>query len=407
MKKYLTNIKWILFVALLIRLVVSLYIHPIRNFIFSDAANYVEVADRIIQGNLNTSHFFQPIGYSLLIALIKIIFNSNWHFVLAILQSMASTFAIYLIYRILNKEFTKNFTVISCWIMTLHIPFIIFDGYSMTESLSGLMTALVVTFFYNKKWLYLGITLAVSSWIKGLLIFCVPFLVLYFIFFNKEKILQTNIKIIIPILFSMLILGFYSQSKIGKFFTSPRNGGLNFVEGKCVQKWNQDSEGANWLSPMYYQLGYHNPSDKHIWNEPFWKSGYFFQQGLNCIIDRPVVLIQSLENIPFLWIGNFVWPINQSDNAHWIRLYDMIFAIFSFGGLIAFLFLEKNILKSNYYVWIIPTLALFSCVYIFKAEARLRVPFDYVLIVITLLGYSMLNRARKSNFNNESKQSQT
>jgi len=51
--------------------------NPMENFMFSDMANYVQVADLIQKGDWRATHFFQPIGFPYLILFLKSNF-SNW-----------------------------------------------------------------------------------------------------------------------------------------------------------------------------------------------------------------------------------------------------------------------------------------------------------------------------------------
>jgi hypothetical protein len=188
----------------------------------------------------------------------------------------------------------------------------------------------------------------------------------------------------------LLLHGAFTYRAIGEFEMISSEGGLNFVEGKCPSKRNFDSTGAAWYSPLYGQLGI---TAAKQWDRPFTDSAYFMNEGLKCIRRNPVVLVTSLEGIPFLFVGNFLWPASQFTTAPLTRLYDQVLGLWLAIGLaIGYRSLWPLTVRTYpvFIAWALPMLGLFLCVYVFKSEIRFRVPFDVWLIPVAASGWALL-----------------
>lgn len=121
------------------------------------------------------------------------------------------------------------------------------------------------------------------------------------------------------------------------------------------------------------------------------------REGFRCIQNDPLVLVQSLEHIPLLFIGNFTWPATTLSVAPFIRAYELFFSIFLLTGLLVWLRSCWPVRAAEYeqlLIWLTPILALFVCVYVFKSEIRFRVPFDVYFIPVAVQGWRiiLLNR---------------
>lgn len=389
----------ILLVGFLLRLGYVQFIGPVARSIYSDMANYVYVADLINNGEWRITHFFQPIGFPYIILLIKLI-TPDWTRMLEWIHIISSCLSCWLVWKTARESFGERIALISLLITSIHLPWISFTGLALAETLFILFLSLLawlslklVRSLKVKYALLWSITFFLAFLMKGTHVFYGPLLLLGLLYFKRKdslKVLAT-----ISILMGALLIGhgLFTKAKVGKFSFSASAGGLNFVEGKCPQKNNADNAGYSWLSPLYHQLGM---TEQKKWNKPFTDSSYFMQEGLKCIKKNPYVLIQSLEGIPFLFMGNTLWPANQSRISPQIRLYELLFAVFSITGLIIFFryFLLLPNKMEDMLVWILPILSIFVCVYIFKSEIRFRVPFDVWIIPVAVNGWSQLLKAR-------------
>lgn len=395
-----TRIAFILLaIGFLARLAYVQFINPISSSLYSDMANYLQLADMIKRGEWRESQFFQPIGFPYFIFILRT-FTHNWMTLLEWIQIVSGTISLWLFWQTAKASFGEKIGLISLAIGSVHLPWLAFTGLALAENL-------FIFFLSFLAWITLKLVREVKVqfaviWAvifftafltKGTHIFYGPLFVLGFFYFHRKSSIRNILIISIIISAGLLSHGLFTKNKIGHFQISASAGGLNFVEGKCPQKNNADNTGYSWLSPLYHQL---DMNQLKKWDRPFTDSGYFMNEGLNCIAKNPFVLIQSLEGIPFLFFGNTLWPANQSSIAQQMRLYELFFSCFCLVGLTVYIRFLKN--SSNrqeeILVWVLPILSVMICVYIFKSELRFRIPFDIWFIPVAVKGWELLFKAK-------------
>lgn len=374
------------------------FVHPIELSIYSDMENYVRISDSILAGRWDASLFFQPIGYPLLLAALRLT-TPDWLPALGALQIAASCATMILVWRAAAISFGRGVGLLTLAVAAVHLPWITYAGFSFSETfftlvlaVLALMTPRVAQGLGFRQGLLWGAVFFLALLLKGTHIFVVVVFLLGLMLIKGLASWRTVVAISLSVWIGLLAHGAFTQQTIGKFQMTASAGGLNFVEGKCPAKANEDSVGAVWLSPLYYQLG---ETGRKKWDRPFTDSGFYFGEGLRCILQDPLVLLQSIEGIPFLFIGNWMWPSINLPYRNWIRLYEMIFAVFSLVGLAACgLLTMPRQDRGRVLAWTAPLLGLFLCVYVFKSEVRFRVPFDVWVIPLGAAGWLALWRAR-------------
>ena len=367
--------------------------------IFSDMGNYVQIANDLMENKWLVTHFFQPIGFPYLLYLLKLV-TADWLSILALIHIITSTLSLWFIWKTVKETMGEKIGLISLFIATIHLPWIAFNGLVLSESL-------FIFFLSALSWLTLrlvrqGNVLNAVLWvvvffmaflIKGTHVFFAPLLILTVFYFKRIAAVKYLATMVVLLSLCLLGHGLFTKNKINKFQMSASAGGLNFVEGKCPEKNNADSNGYSWLSPLYHQLGMTNMKR---WDHPFSDSGFFMKEGFKCIGQNPMVLVQSFEGIPYLFVGNVLWPVNQMTVKNSMRWYDLFFGCFSLIGLaVYFRFLKYNENRNEeILVWVLPIVSVFLCVYIFKSEIRFRIPFDVWIIPVTVKGWSYLIKAK-------------
>lgn len=365
----------------------------LENQYWSDMRIYMKISKAIDYGVWTDSHFFQSIGYPLLISGVKKI-SDNFGSFLTWLQALASSLTLVFLYLMIRNSLGRRVGLISLALGTIHLPWILFSNFALPETFFTLL--LSVAGYLSQRIIYSrrphpfipilwGLAFILAWWLKGIHALWGPiFLIGLMIIKRKESFLPV---FLISSIVGGGLLGhaFLTHQKIGKIQFGPSTGGLNLVEGKCPSKINTDSAGFHWQSPLYFQLGLNHKKD---WSVPFTDSGYYFKQGLKCIQENPLVLLQSFESIPFLFYGNTLWPFNRLPIAGMARLYELFLVLFFVPGIMIFLLRFKNFAGPKEFVmWICPMLAIFLCVYIFKAEMRYRIPFDLWFIPVAAKGW--------------------
>jgi len=382
-----------------LRLAYVQFINPIGSSLYSDMANYVQVADLIRINEWRPSHFFQPIGFPYLILLLKTL-TPKWITALEWLQIAAGTLTLFIMWKVSKESFGEKIGLISLALASVHLPWVAFTGYALSENVFILLLATLAWLTLklvrgeNKSFALLWAVIFFAAFlIKGVHIFYAPLFILTLFICKGTKAIKNIVIICLVISTGLVGHGIFTKQKIGKFQMSASAGGLNFVEGKCPLKNNADNAGYSWLSPLYHQLGM---NQMKRWDHPFTDSSFFMKEGLKCIKNDPFVLVQSLEGIPFLFFGNTLWPVNGSKFKNQMRLYELYFSCFCLIGLVVFLrFLKDSPNRAEeVLLWGLPILSVMICVYIFKSEIRFRVPFDVWIIPVAIKGWSLLVRTK-------------
>lgn len=389
------NIYFVLFLSFIIRAAYSVYIHPPSSFIVSDMNIYFQASTMIKNGIWNDNHFFQPVGFPLILFMLRSFF-SNWSLALSLAQALASTLTLFFIWKTVKEIWGEKMAFYSLMVGMLHIPWILFTGISLPETFYTFTLSILLytgfkivrnenTFFSSITWSAFFI---IGFWMKGLHVFLLPIFLFALWIKDKEKyLLKAIIPIIIVFILGISAHGFLTFKTIGKFQLSATAGGLNFLEGKCPSKRNSDNH-MTFFSPLYYHL---RMDTYKKWNHPFSDSKFFMQEGLKCIYQNPSVLIQSFESIPFLFINNPIWPLDSHKYSQLIRLYEQIFVMLILPGLFIFMVaFAKKFSFEELCVFCLPILSVFIAVYIFKSETRYRLPFDVFIIPVAIRGIELL-----------------
>ena len=91
------------------------------------------------------------------------------------------------------------------------------------------------------------------------------------------------------------------------------------------------------------------------------------------------VFATSLEGIPFLFVGNTMWPASQFVTAPFTRVYDMVFGFWLIVGLITGYWLMWPLTPRTwplFIAWGLPFVALCVTVPVPRAKSASVLPFD-------------------------------
>lgn len=390
--------------AVLLRVFYLLKGPVLSSEIYSDMKIYIGISNDIGNGIWKATHFFQSIGYPLIISFLRQL-TSNTVLVITGLQALSSLVTVSCMYLLTKESLGKRAAQISLFIGAIHLPWILYGNFALPEtfftmflSLCALLSLKIVKqdkriVLYSRLW---GLFFIAAFWLKGTHALWGPLFLIGLITLHRFRSIVSVFNIGLVVALGLMLHGLLTYTKINKVQFSSSTSGLNFIEGKCPEKRNIDSLGYSWQSPLYYQMGLHQGK---TWDRPFTESGYFFKEGLKCIAKDPFVLVQSFESIPFLFYGNQMWPFNRKPFARYVRLYELLFTIFLVTGLCVFLatFKSRKGSAEEFIVWVIPVIAIFLCVYIFKSEIRYRVPYDIWFIPIAVYGWLFLFRHEKKD----------
>lgn len=381
--------------AALARVIYLFEIHPLKKFLFSDMSNYVRIAGALRDGHFHPFQLFQPVGFPLLIA--GLMHIGNEMFWLSCLHLVASMATLIFMWRGSVRWLGSTPGLFVLILGALHTPLLVLNGFALAETLFTLPLALVFYLMSDPQWherkhswAAIGFLLFLASWFKGTHAFVAPLLAAWFALLCWKNWQWRRLSgALMPfVLGAFLAYAPYliMTTKVWGFTQwSPAAGGLNFVEGKCPSKDNSDPTGARWFSPLFLQLG-ENQHKK--WDVPFTNGAYYWQAGMNCIKERPMVLLESFRYIYYLFYGNELWP--QLPGGWYARIhafYTLFLKWCIFPAAFLGIALMMRRWRESSFALVVPIVAVALCVWFFKSEIRFRIPYDCFVIPLSVFGW--------------------
>ncbi|MNK82942.1 hypothetical protein D3C87_1027330 [compost metagenome] len=358
---------------------------PPEMTIFSDMNAYFRRALDFSTGVYSASQIFQPIGFTIWSWLVRALGHwelFNWA------QLFLSWGTTYLIFLIALRHVGKIAAFAALIIASIHVPQIAFASLHMAETLYAFLLTLSLWWLLritnqSKMWTYTlaGFLLVLSFYVKGTHSFFFPLFGLWILWKNRldwRLILKKNLAFALGCLILIIPHMIWSHQALGKMAWAPRAGALNFIEGKCPWKDNIDSRGERWLSPLFVFL---KETTVRKWNRPFSDDKYFWKQGLQCVADRPIVLLESVRYIYYLAAGNPLWPAQSVDREGWMGPWQNFFFYFLLPLTFFGVLIRKPHSTHFYEMSLLLILSLLISAWFFKSENRFRVPFDGILIL--------------------------
>lgn len=375
----------ILILAFYLRYYFIFVTSPPEMTIFSDMNAYFRRALDFSTGIYSPSQIFQPIGFSLWSWLVRSLGNwelFNWG------QLFFSWGTAYLIFLIALRHVGKVAAFAALLIASIHVPQIAFASLHMAETLYAFLLTMSLWWLLrihrrSQMWAYTvaGFLLVLSFYVKGTHSFFFPLFGLWILWRNRNDwrlVLKKNLAFAFGCLLLIVPHMIWTHQALGKMAWSPRAGALNFVEGKCPWKDNTDSRGERWFSPLFVHL---NETTVRKWDRPFSDDKFFWKQGIKCVTDRPLVLLESVRYIYFLAAGNPLWPTQAIDREGWMVPWQNFFFYFLLPLTLFGVLIRKNHATHFYEMSLLLILSLMISAWFFKSENRFRVPFDGILIL--------------------------
>lgn len=386
--------------AFLLRFWFVFIVSPIETTLFSDMMAYFNRGWEIDHGIYNLNQIFQPIGFTLWSLFIRKLGGFE---LLGWTQVFFSWGIVLLIFLMVRQRFGKIAGLASLIIASIHIPQAGFAAMHLSENIYGFLITwtlwLLLKTLKSEKlssFFVVGLLLSLAFYFKGNHSFFIPALACWLIFRERPHFSKGIAKV------SVLVIGcltvtiphlFWTNAHLGKPYFGPLAGALNFVEGKCPSKENQDSEGFRWMSPLFNVTG---EKEFKQWPRPFTDQSYFWKEGFKCVQENPWILVTSIRYIYYLFLGNDLWPVVYTPLKNWYTPWSYFYnyAVLPLCLLGALVILRKREPCDQPFILMI--LTLFFTVWFFKSENRFRVPFDAILIIWSSVGFAWLMEGIKS-----------
>jgi hypothetical protein len=387
----------------LLRFAFIYLVHAPEDHVFSDMASYVDAAVQIVAGQRGPQHLFHPIGYPL--ALAASLWLTDGFSLAVLLQYLMSVATFLLTWRGSVWFLGERRALLVLLVGALHFPFIALSGFFMAETgfsflLSLLFYLLARRTFPWRPWyaFAIGAIYMAGAWLKGNNAMFGPVFIAwvalgvwrnraYLVPARWRSIAKASAAFTAGACLVALVTAISTYALFGHARIAASVGALNFIEGKCPDKINADLGGSYWHSPLFVQLG--EGGEKH-WPAHFYDGAYFWKAGWGCIQRDPWVLVTSVRYVYYLFFDNQLWPVNASDYAALNRWYGMFFSALLFPGMLVGLVLVSRKPYSGRTAAFLPLASVCLVSWLLKSELRYRVPFDVVIIPLSVMGWTWL-----------------
>lgn len=406
-------------VALVIRLVWNLAIHPPEQFITSDMRSYW------VQSNamLNTpwqrdgSAIFFPYGTATLLTMVRLVFGAENHEALAIVYAFLGTLLVPLVFG-LAERLTKSHhlprmaAIVTCF----YYPFISYGGYYLSElpfSVCATSTA-----FYSLRladggrrrdaWL-LGLAFALGATFRPQLLASLPLLACLWLWRRKLWPVWPKAhwgRLLLPILLvSVLSIGRFHYHT-GRWGFISGNSALNYAFGRChASEIGSRTVGyAGSFSPP--PLGFLEWRDLHrrdsfIRLDPalqkkialqgvMWAPEIFEDLTQKCIRVTGYArqIRYAIVHVIMLWGFNNAWPDSAGGPLRFVMLGHLVAHNILFLAPVVILAIASFWRRfSRHALLALHLVALIGVAMLYFGDVRYRVPYDGILIVLALDGW--------------------
>jgi hypothetical protein len=405
--------------ALVIRLVWNLAIHPPGDFITSDMRSYWNQSNAMLNAPFHKDGgaVFFPYGTATLLTVVRAIFGRENHAALAIVYAGLGTLLVPLVYY-LAERLTKTYHLprVAAIVTCFYYPFISFGGYYLSE----LPFAVCVTAaaFYSLRLaergravdaFLLGSALAVGATFRPQLLAAIPLLFGLWMIRRKHWPLwgaRNWLRMAIPILLISAISVFRFQYHTGRLGFISGNAALNYAFGRCHALTIDASAPGYSASFSPPPMGYLDWREKHRHNsfirlDPaletklsvrgnMWTSENFERLTHRCVAMTGYAkqARYAVVHIIMLWGFNNAWPDASDELYRYVMLGALaVHNIFFLMPAVIMLLAAFRRGFSRHALVGVHIAALVCIAALYFGDVRYRVPYDGLLIVLGLDGW--------------------
>ncbi len=399
--------KWLLptiLAGFIIRLLYVLEVHntPFYQSMFSDSNIYYEWAKNIALNNewIGNEPFFMAPLYPYFMALVFKIFGPVL-FVVKLLQVVASTFTILIVYRTAEKLFNKEVAIVSAFISAFYVVFVFYSAAILSETFQVFFYVLFIYELLRERkiedkysWLKLGIYFGILVLFRANILLFVPVFIIYL--YRKYRYPNTKfVKIFIPlgifaggVLLPMLPLTVHNYFASGEFIPVTSNGGINFYIGN-----NERSPGV-YINPEGFTIA-NDPAGRDFAQSKTGRrmdysdaSSYWYSKSLDYIAHRPAEFFGLLLKKTVLFFHGSEFPQSTvMDYKYFEKNYSDVLKLPLFGywfvsllGLFGIIMYAKS--KSDKLILYFFFSYLFATI-LFFVNGRFRLAITPLLIIFT------------------------
>ncbi len=315
------EIALVFFLAIFVRYLFSFF-SGIDNFDGPDNFRYLEQSDRILSGNYNLEEklFITAPLFPYILALFKLIFNSNYVFALEAFQIFLSGVSAVFLMRTANVIFKNNITAILTGLAYSVYPVTLYYAHQFSQE-SIFQSLFIISIYYFSVYLNHGrlnallafsLIFSLALLTKSIILLTLPFLMLSILI--KFGLTKKNIGHIASCLFVVFLMtlpyGLYNKAVNGSYVVASSGQGGHFLTGHnddfFVYVTNpppRDSLEYRRLKNMDYKV--FNDLEPEIKNKNHkYQQETYLNAGIAWSLDNP----KKLFKLAWINFRNFITP---------------------------------------------------------------------------------------------------
>jgi dolichyl-phosphate-mannose-protein mannosyltransferase len=395
-------------IAAVIRFAAVLAVNP-GAAVYSDMANYDQVALRLQHGMRTGGDTFFPVGYPALLALEYTIVGRHFVFV-GIVQAVLGALTCLLVYE-LALRFGRSpiLAFVAGAIAALYPPFLLYGSLLLTEAVAPFWCALAFWLLFRAEdarnqfqsvmWSALtGIALSIAAVTRPNLLLLYPIFALFPLAAQRDRVRWRRSLTMIGLALPLVIVVCVNNSRLlGRPAGLSTNGGINFflMQADINRVYTPDS---TWSPPRnYFRYTQQFRSSALSTDEAF-----YYREGVDFFLNRPDKARHTLENVLEgfgLGVQGY-WPANNdvtdesSDHPALRRILRLCSRAFVWMLIVPVWILTivgwHLMDRATAAAWMLIcslTAILVVTFAVFLADPRMHVPFDPILIAFSTIAW--------------------
>jgi hypothetical protein len=392
--------------ALLVRLVYNLILHPPMNDLWADMNGYVGRARQVFDATPPHPEWaFFPYGTHGLLGVVMGAFGRSAA-VINVFYALLGTAAVTFTFLSAKRLMPRRYARVAGALLVVHVPWITMGGFVLSEM--PFACALSIVGYFSLRWLgrnrlrdafIAGAVMAVACIIRPQALVALPFMLYHGLRAPRQRTRARGlVAFAVPIAIVLSLSALRLHHHTGRVGLVSTNSGFNFAVGRCHcvaliamrDKGQFNFAGFKYLNDSYRDTGVRPLIDLSPalgetigFDGKLWDPTPATELARRCMAATgPWVQAKySLTHVILLWAYNIPWPtggvvvgIGQVLQAIWVP--GLFVALFSRrGGPRARA--RRGMLAAH--VW-----SLFITVMIFFGEARFRIPYDGMLMTLSM-----------------------
>jgi hypothetical protein len=416
--------------ALVVRLIWNLWVHPPLDYVFSDMAAYLERAQTGIDHPDGRFGYFTlfPWGTHVLLGLVKRLFGREPRVAIGVLYAVMGALSVSFTFALARRFARRTWAprVVGA-VLVVYYPWLSLGGYVLSETPFTLFlcaTAWSALRLADRgrprdAWLF-GLAIALASIFRPQILISFPLLAVHFVL--RRKAWRRPRLAALPVILAptLLVLAFSAMRvhwHTGHYGGIAGNGPLNYAFGRCHATaiistapdrsnsfrppslgglFAHEKEHPRSMFKLYPAMGTTLNVKGHMWDpEPM------YALAGECIARTGLArqAMYAATHLALLWRFNVMWPDSERERFRpCMAAAQMAHNVLVLPAAIVGIALAFRRRRARALLIAVHVLGLMIVAMIYFGDTRLRAPYDGLLVVIAIETYACAYRALRRRY---------